>query len=122
MRWSLIVILAAIALVGSASARPTLEMAPEMTTKVVFDACSADDASGRAETCDRLFEGLMRVARDASSSPDQKPGEVCFPDGVPVDAFRSRIMAWVRDHPDLQPMDWISDGSRLAFIGAYACH
>lgn len=122
MQRSVIVFLTLVATVGCASARPVLEIAPQMTTKEVLDACGADGASARAESCDQLLEGLVRVVRDTMNSPLQKPGDVCFPDSVQIDVFRSRLMAWVRDHPDLQPQDWIGDGSRLAVVGAYACH
>jgi hypothetical protein len=121
MRWCFGCCLAVIVVQGSAWARPVLEISPQLTTKQVFDACGADDPSARAEDCDRLFQGLMRVAYDAVNSPVQKPGLVCLPDREPAETFRLKIIGWLGDHPEVQSLEFIGEGSRQAFVGAYAC-
>jgi hypothetical protein len=114
MRRGLICLLALLGVHSAAWARPVFEMSPDMTTKQVMDACGSDDPSQRAESCDQIFVALFTTAHDT--------GGFCLPD--PSEAtgpFRARIMAWLRDHPEDQSLPFISDGSRLAAIGVYAC-
>jgi len=110
-----------VAVSAGASARPVLEMSPQMTTSQVLDACGSDDASARADDCGRLFESLMRTGLEALKSPVQEPGVVCFPRGETPENLRRRIIAWIRAHPDVKPLEFIGEGSRQAFVGAYAC-
>ncbi len=120
MRWWIAGCVAAMVAHGSAGARPVLKIAPDITAGQVLDACGADDPDARAESCDRLFEGLVRVAHDSLSSPLQKPGVVCLVDGGPLVSFRARVIAWIRAHPDDQPLEFLGEGSQRAVLGAYA--
>jgi hypothetical protein len=128
MRWGSMGLLAMLVIADSACARPALQISQGMTMKELLDACGSDDPAERAENCDRAFQGLMVVAYDAAGGPQQDAAHrVCLPDVHESDVsevrqtFRTRVTAWLRDHPDVQPLPFIGEGSRLAVVGAFAC-
>ena len=115
MRWRLMCLLAMLSVqAGAASAAPVLEISPDTTTRQVMDACGSDDPGQRADSCNQIFTALYAVAHDT--------GGFCLPDpSAATGAFRAKIIAWLRGHPEDQSLSFISDGSRLAAIGVYAC-
>src|ERR1700751_4389167 len=117
MRFQIWIAVLPVALIvcGSALSRPELATAPDMTTKAVVDACGSDDAEMRANSCDELFSKLIPVAYRAAAGPNQDPSQaMCLPNPPEgTDTFRAKIIAWLRDHPDIQSLPFIGDGSRL---------
>jgi hypothetical protein len=113
--------LTALGVQASAIARPTLTFTPTTTMREVLDACGADDEAMRAESCDYIFTGLMTVARMQAAAPPNLQHPLCFDRFQSLDEFRSRMLTWTRNHPEVHEESAMHEGSFHAFGGAYRC-
>jgi hypothetical protein len=102
--------------------RPYLQVSSKLTMKQIVDACGANDAAKRAETCDEVVSGIVSTIYEAAGDPENKQvPRLCLPDPhQSISAFRAEIVSWLRAHPVAQKFT-VTEAIYPIAVGVYQC-